>query len=208
MIGAWWDEKVLPHLVEKACRSHAILDDRRRWIPEARGHVLEVGIGSGLNLAFYDPARATDVIGVDRSPALLARATARLGEARVPVALELGDATHLAFDRARFDTVLVTYTLCSVGDLAAVLGELRRVVRPDGQLVLIEHGASPDPATLRWQRRITPVWRRLGGNCHLDRDVPGAVAAAGFAIDALVGNDGDAPRWMSHTTKGVARATS
>lgn len=201
----WWDARILPRLVEKACRSHAILDDRRRWVPEARGHVLEVGVGSGLNLAFYDPARVVDLIGVDVSAPLLARAAPRATAAPVPVSLVIGDAERLAFDRGRFDTVLVTYTLCSVGDLAAALGELHRVLRADGQLVVIEHGASPVATTRRWQQRITPVWRRLGGNCHLDRDVPAAIAAARFATSDLISGDEDGPRWMSYTTRGIAR---
>ncbi|MCX5747212.1 MAG: class I SAM-dependent methyltransferase [Proteobacteria bacterium] len=179
-----WDAKVLPGLIERACRSHAILDERRRWVPEARGAVLEVGVGSGLNLAFYDPARAQDVIGIDLSPPLLARAAARASAAPVPVTLQECDAERLAFDRGRFDTVLVTYTLCSVGDLAASLAEIHRVLRPDGQLVLVEHGRSPDARTQRWQRWITPVWRRVGGNCHLDRDVPRALEDARFATSS------------------------
>lgn len=200
----WWDRNVLPFLVEKACRSHDILAARRRWIPEARGRVLEIGVGSGLNLAFYEPARVTGVVGLDLSEPLLARARPRAEAAPVAVELVRGDAEALAFDRGRFDTVVMTYTLCSVPSVARVLAEVARVLAPGGGLVVIEHGASPDPRTRRWQRRITPVWKRLGGNCHLDRDIAGELAAAGFGTETLEHGEDDAPKWMSYTTRGVA----
>jgi ubiquinone/menaquinone biosynthesis C-methylase UbiE len=202
---SWWDRKVLPFLVEKACRSTQILAERTRWIPEARGEVLEVGLGSGLNVPFYDAARVASVIGIDVSAELLAKAAPRAQRAAIPVELATGDAEALAFDRGRFDSVVATYTLCSVRSVPRVLAEIRRVLAPDGRLILIEHGASPDPQTARWQRRITPLWKRVGGNCHLDRDMRGELARAGFALDEVISGDDDAPRWMSYTTRGIAR---
>ena len=203
-----WNTYVLPTLVEKACRSHAILEERQRWVPRAEGDILEVGVGTGLNLAFFDPARARQVTGLDPSRALLAKARPRVATAPVPVALVEGDAAAMPFDRARFDTVLLTYTLCSVTDPAATLAEIRRVLRPDGALIFVEHGRAPDPRTYRLQRWITPAWRRLGGNCHLDRDIGRAIAAAGFTFGELrAGDEGAPPSWISYKYQGIARAT-
>lgn len=203
--GELWDTHVLPRLVERACRSHVILDERRRSVPRASGHVLEVGVGSGLNLSLYDPLRVADVVGLDPSEPLLARARARQSDALVPVDLVLGVAEQLPFDAARFDCAVVTYTLCSVGDPAKALAEVRRVLRPQGRLIFIEHGLAPDAAPRRWQRRITPLWRRVGGNCHLDRNVTREVEQAGFIVGELRAAYAEgSPRWLSYTYEGTA----
>lgn len=203
----FWNARVLPALIERACRSHAILDERKRWVPQASGDVLEVGVGSGLNLALYDPARVTSIMGLDPSVPLLDRARARAASAPIAVDLLEGDAQRLPFAAARFDTVLMTYTLCSIPDPARALREIRRVLRPDGRLVLIEHGRAPDPRTYRWQRRLTPVWRRIGGNCHLDRDVKSELDDAGFdGADLAADYSAGGPRWLSFTYQGIARA--
>ena len=204
-LGDLWDTHVLPRLVERACRSHVILDERLRTVPRASGHVLEIGVGSGLNLAFYDPTRVTDVIGVDPSEPLLARARARGAEARVSVDLVRGVAEQLPFDAGRFDCAVVTYTLCSVEAPARALAEIRRVLSARGRLLFIEHGLAPDPGVSRWQRRITPIWRRVGGNCHLDRDVKAELESAGLEIEALRSAYAEgSPRWLSFTYEGSA----
>lgn len=204
-----WSEHALPYLIEKAGRSRGILAQRRRWIPEARGEILEIGVGSGLNLPFYDPARARQVIAIDPSAAVRRRARSRGAAASVPVALMGGDAEALAFASARFDTVVMTYTLCSVRDPARALAEIRRVLRPDGALIVVEHGIARAPATRAWQRRITPAWRRVAGNCHLDRDVVALLAAAGFATDAIAAHETADARLAvtSFAYEGIARMT-
>jgi len=204
-VGGLWDAHVLPWLVERACRSHEILEERRRVIPRASGHVLEIGVGSGLNLGLYDATKVVDVVGLDPSEPLLGRARARLADARVPVELVVGAAERLPFDAGRFDCAVVTYTLCSVDDPAAALRELARTLRPDGRVLFIEHGLAPDAAESRWQRRITPFWRRVGGNCHLDRAVVPAFESAGFALAELRAAYAEgSPRWLSFTYEGVA----
>ncbi|MEZ4404464.1 MAG: methyltransferase domain-containing protein [Kofleriaceae bacterium] len=202
----WWDARVLPGLVERACKSHAILAERQRWVPQAAGAVLEIGVGTGLNLPFYDAAQVTAVTAIDPSPALLARAQARAAAAAVPVELVEAAAGAMPFDAGRFDCALVTYTLCSVDDPGAALADVRRVLRPGGRLIFVEHGRSPDPRTYRWQRRLTPAWRAVGGNCHLDRDVAGLLRAAGYQVASLdAAHVDDGPRWMSYTFQGIAR---
>jgi ubiquinone/menaquinone biosynthesis C-methylase UbiE len=202
-----WTEYVLPYLVEKSCRSRAILDERKRWVPRARGEVLELGVGSGLNLAFYDGATVAKVTGIDPSAPLLARAARRATTAPVPVELLRGHAEHLPFEDRSFDSAVMTYALCSVDDPVRVLAELRRVLRPGGELVFVEHGLARDAATRRWQRRLTPVWRRVGGGCHLDRDIAAILRDAGYHSDDLRADYADGARWLSYTFEGTARPT-
>lgn len=198
---------MLPWLVEKACRSTTILAERKRWVPQAAGEVLELGVGSGLNLAFYDPARVTRLVGIDPSVKLLARASARVDEAPVPVELVEAAAERLPFDAARFDSAVVSYTLCSVADPAQALAEVRRVLRPGAPLYFVEHGRSDRPGTQAWQRRLTPAWRTIGGNCHLDRDIAALLRAAGFALTTLeTGHAPEGRALTSFTYQGVAVA--
>ena len=201
----FWADRVLPHLVEKACRSHAILEERRRWIPRAHGDVLELGVGSGLNLAFYDAAKVAKVTGIDPSAPLLARAATRAAAAPIAVELVRGTAEHLPFPDQAFDSAVITYSLCSVDDPGRALAELRRVLRPGGELVLVEHGLARDPATQRWQRWLTPMWRRVGGGCHLDRDIAAILRDAGYRSDDLRADYTEGASWLSYTFEGTAR---
>ena len=200
-----WSEHVVPFLVEKACRSSAILEERRRWVPRARGNVLELGVGSGLNFAFYDRERATHVTGIDPSEALLERARKRADDASVPVSLVHASAEAMPFSDRSFDSAIVTYSLCSVSEPARALAEVRRVLRPNGELFFVEHGLAPDPGTRRWQHRITPIWRRIGGGCHLDRDHVDILRCAGFSLEELATGYTDGARLLSYTYAGVAR---
>lgn len=200
-----WADHVLPHLIEKACRSTAILEERKRWVPRAYGDVLELGVGSGLNLAFYDASSVAKVTGIDPSAPLLARAARRATTAPVAVELVRGHAEHLPFPDRTFDSAVITYSLCSVDDPGGALAELRRVLRPGGELVFVEHGLARDAATRRWQHWLTPVWRRIGGGCHLDRDIPAILRDAGFLSDDLHADYADGARWLSFTFEGTAR---
>jgi ubiquinone/menaquinone biosynthesis C-methylase UbiE len=202
---SFWADRVLPYLVEKACRSSVILEERTRWIPRAHGEVLELGIGSGLNLALYDKHQVAKVTGIDPSRALLARASRRVAESPVPVELVEAAAEQLPFAERSFDSAVVTYTLCSVDDPLRVLAEVRRVLRPGGELFFIEHGLAPDARTRRWQRRLTPMWRRVGGGCRLDRDVSAILCAAGFDSDDLTASYTEGGRFTSYTYQGTAR---
>src|SRR4029077_13698990 len=145
----------------------------------ARGLVLEVGVGSGLNLRFY--SRTVDrVFGIDLSPELLRLAHERTADAVVPVSLLRASAEHLPFADAGFDTVVMTWTLCSIPNPIAALTEMRRGLRPGGRLLFVEHGLSPEIRTARWQRRLTPYWKRISGGCHLDRKTDDLIRTAGF----------------------------
>ncbi len=203
-----WEERALPFLVEKACRSSDILARRQRLIPRAEGDVLELGVGSGLNLALYDAAKVGALVGVDVSAALLTKAQARAKLITLPnpPTLLRAPAEALPLGDHSVDTVVMTYTLCSVTDPALALSELRRVLRPQGRLLFAEHGLATRRG-LQWaQRGVTPAWRIVGGNCHLDRDIAGLLRGAGFSfLELTIGESEGSPALLSTTYEGVAR---
>jgi len=180
-----YDRYVLPRLLDCTCGQEAVRDQRAKVVPLAQGRVLELGIGSGLNLPLYDPARVVRVIGVDPAPEMLARARRRADGLAFTVELLDADAATARVEPASVDTVVVTYSLCTIPDGVAALEIARRALRPGGRLLFCEHGRSAEPGVARWQERITPVWKRIAGGCRLDRDVPAMLAAGGFAVDRL-----------------------
>jgi SAM-dependent methyltransferase len=181
---SFYDRHILPHVIGCACATRPIMKQRAKIVPRASGRVLEVGVGGGLNLGFYDLATVDQVDGVDPSDGLLARAAERR-PAGLDLRLHRGAAEALPFDDASFDCVVCTYTLCSVASPATALAEARRVLRPGGQFLFSEHGLSPDANVVRWQHRLEPIWRAVAGGCHLTRPVASAVAAAGFSVEVL-----------------------
>jgi ubiquinone/menaquinone biosynthesis C-methylase UbiE len=183
MVGVY-ERWILPRLLDFSMRNRLLDHYRQRTIETARGLVLEVGVGSGLNLRFY--SRAVDrVCGIDLSPELLRLGRHRDADALVPVSLLRASAEHLPFADAVFDTVVMTWTLCSIPHPIAALMEMRRVLKPGGQLLFVEHGLSPEIRIARWQHWLTPYWKRIGGGCRLDRKTDDLIRAAGFEIDAM-----------------------
>ncbi len=176
---------VLPRAVHWACGLNTHMRQRAKVVPLARGRVLEVGAGSGLNLAFYDPSKVTKVWALEPSVPLtrMARRAPRAAELDVEFIGLPGEEIPLA--DGSVDTVVVTYTLCTIPDVGAALRHMRRVLRPGGQLLFCEHGAAPDESVRRWQDRLNPVWRPLAGGCNLNRPVPALIEAAGFRITRL-----------------------
>jgi SAM-dependent methyltransferase len=166
---------------------------RRLVVPNARGEVVEIGIGTGLNLALYDPAVVERVVGVEPDPHMMRRAREKAAAARVPVELYQASGEHLPFAADRFDTAVVTWSLCTIPDPSAALAEVRRVLRPGGRLLFIEHTRSRQPGVARIQRWATPLWRRLCGGCHLDRPAVDLVRASRLSVGQVenVGRD----RW-------------
>jgi ubiquinone/menaquinone biosynthesis C-methylase UbiE len=185
MVEGFYDRYVLPPFLHLACGLKPFRMQRQKVIPRARGRVLEVGIGSGLNLPFYDKDRIEKVIGIDPSSAL--RAYAERAVSAAPFAVEFIEqpAERLALDEASIDTIVITYTLCTIPDTVAALSRMRRVLRPGGELLFCEHGQSPDEGVRRWQDRLTPAWRRIAGGCHLNRAIPELIKAGGFRIEKL-----------------------
>lgn len=182
---SFYERRILPRLLTCACTSPPIMRQRAKIVPQATGRVLELGVGMGLNLAFYDPDRVESVTGVDPAPELRALAEAAPRNPRLAVTVAEGAAEALPFEAGAFDSVVCTFTLCSVQDPAAALAEARRVLKPGGRLFFCEHGLAPDPGVARWQRRVEPLWKRLAGGCHLSRPVAAGIAGAGFALDRV-----------------------
>lgn len=181
-MGGWWDRHVVPRLIGYCCAQPAIMAARQYVVPLAEGDVLELGCGGGINLPLYDSERVRSLTGIDPSTELLDRTRAVAQAEGVQIDIHAGRGEALPFDAEKFDTVVATFTLCSVADPGQVIGELRRVLRPGGRILFLEHGASPDPATAIWQRRIEPVWKRISGNCHLTRQASGQYRAAGLTV--------------------------
>ena len=179
-----YDRFVLPLLLDWAMRQDQLTPYREQTIAAARGIVLEIGVGSGLNLPIYGAA-VDQVCGIEPSPELLNRASKRIADASVPVSLVRASAEQLPFAAAAFDTLVMTWTLCSIPNPSAALSEMRRVLKPAGQLLFVEHGLSSEPGIIRWQHRLTPFWRQIGGGCHLDRKMDDLIRAAGFRLEAL-----------------------
>jgi ubiquinone/menaquinone biosynthesis C-methylase UbiE len=180
----FYERHVLPRLIDFAMRRKRLAALREQVVGEARGRVLEIGIGSGLNLPFYrrDLER---LIAIDPSPALLAMARPHTAWVHFPVSLREAGAEALPLEDATVDTVVMTWTLCSIAAPEQALAEIRRVLRPGGALLFLEHGRAPEPRVAGWQDRLTPAWRRLAGGCHLNRKVDRLIAQAGLRLAAL-----------------------
>lgn len=171
---------VLPRLTHLACGASQITAERAAMIPRAAGTVVEIGFGSGRNLSFYDQAKVTRIIGIEPSRGLLDLVKAPTEAPSFEMIEGVGEAVPLA--TASADTVVMSYTLCSVDDPARVLGEAKRVLKPGGHLIMIEHGRSPLPGVARWQDLLNPAWRMVAGGCNLNRDTPALARAAGFDL--------------------------
>jgi len=180
-----YDRHVVPRLIDGACSFPSVTEQRRRVVPEAEGVVLEIGIGSGLNLRHYDKAKLDRIIGVDPDQKMLELARARADELGIEADLRQASAEEMPLEADSVDTALVTYALCSIPQVGAALGEVRRVLRTGGRLLFCEHGRSHRASTARWQDRLTPVWKRLSGGCHLNRDVAGIIEGASFEVLSL-----------------------
>lgn len=181
-MASFYDRVILPRLLQCACSAPPMMKQREKIVPQASGKVLELGIGMGLNLAFYDPGKVESVTGVDPAPELRAAAQAAPHDPRLKVDVQDGTAEALPFPDRSFDCVVCTFTLCSVHTPVQALAEARRVLKPGGRLLYCEHGLAPDPGVAAWQRRVNPVWKRIAGGCHITRPVTSAIAAAGFKV--------------------------
>ena len=178
--GNWYERNVLPWLIDFACGMKSVSQQRMKVIPQARGRVLEIGLGTGLNLPFYDTGRVSELVGVEPSLTMHHLAMKRSRAAGIPVELVGIGAERLPLADRVFDTVVSTYTLCTIPDPVLALRELRRVLAPGGRLLFSEHGRAPDESVRKWQTRIQPVWGKFSGGCHLGRDIPAILKEAGF----------------------------
>jgi ubiquinone/menaquinone biosynthesis C-methylase UbiE len=176
---------VLPKLTHWVCSQKDIARQRRRIVPLARGRVLEIGMGSGLNLPFYNPDRIEFVWGLDPSEGLMKMAEQKAVRLPFQVRLTAISGEKIPLENKSVDTVLVTYTLCSIPDVSKALKEMHRVLKPNGRLLFCEHGRSPDPSVIRWQDSLNPLWMKVSGGCHLNRPISGLIQNSRFHINHL-----------------------
>ena len=180
-----YERFIMPKVVHLTCTSKPIRYQRRKVVPLARGRVLEIGIGSGLNLPFYDPSKVELIWGLEPSMQMRATAEERVHETPIKVEFIGLDGDDIPLASGSVDTVLVTYTLCTIPDVVRALAGMRRVLKPGGQLIFSEHGLAPDEDVRRWQNRINPLWTRFGGGCNLNRPIPALIEQGGFKIANL-----------------------
>jgi ubiquinone/menaquinone biosynthesis C-methylase UbiE len=180
-----YEKHILPHLIDAACSQRAIMQLRQKVVSQARGKVLEVGIGSGINLSLYDPKNVEFVWGLEPSEGMRKKARHNLARSPVPVKwLDLpGEKIPLEDESA--DTVLLTYTLCTIPDWHLALRQMHRVLKPDGKLLFCEHGRAPNLSVRKWQDRLMPIWKPLAGGCHLNRPIREYIEQAGFVIERI-----------------------
>ena len=200
----FYNDFMLPRLIDLAMRNKQLVPFRERVIGAAEGRVLEIGVGSGKNLPFYrTPAR--EVLALEPAGRLVTMARSAPRATGVPVNFLKASAEAIPLDNHSVDTIVTTWTLCSIPDAAAALAEMRRVLRPGGKLLFAEHGLAPDAGVRRWQDRLTPVWRRIGGGCHLNRPIRAIIEGAGFRIDRIETGYIPGPKPMTFMYEGSAR---
>lgn len=200
-----YSKHVWPFILDLAMRNKEAARLRAAFVPQARGDVLEIGIGSGLNLPFYS-SEVRHIYGVDPSVELqrMARRRARCVPMKVEFLTQSAE-DPLPLPSTSIDTIVLAWTLCSIPDPARALGQMKRVLKPSGRLLFAEHGLAPDSGVAAWQDRLTPMWKRVAGGCHLNRKIDDLLMDAGFEMDSLMTLYIAGPRPLTHTYKGIAR---
>jgi ubiquinone/menaquinone biosynthesis C-methylase UbiE len=199
----FYQDQILPIVIHLAMRQKNLAAYRSRVVPAAEGRVLEIGIGSGLNLPFYSQ-KAEHVVGLDPSLKLLSMARRAARPSLGPVEFVEGSAEAIPLEDRSVDTVVTTWTLCSIPDAPGSLREMRRVLKPSGRLLFVEHGRAPDASVRWWQDHLNPAWKRLGGGCHLNRAIGALIEDAGFQFERIETGYMRGPRPMSFMYEGSA----
>lgn len=202
---SFYAEHILPHLIDLACSTRPQRKQREKIVHLAEGDVLEIGFGSGLNLPYYDAAKVRRVFGLEPSAGMRKKAQPMIEKSDIEVELIDLPGEEIPLEAASVDTVLVTYTLCTIPDAVAALEGMRRVLKPGGRLIYCEHGAAPDAAVRKWQDRLNTPWSRMAGGCNMNRDVPELLGAGGFEITTDERMYIPGPRILNYNFWGTAR---
>jgi len=179
---SFYAERILPHFLNFTCTTSPMQKQRQKIVPQAEGEILEVGFGTGLNLPFYDRDKVKKIWALEPSAGMRAKSEPLVDESGLDVEFIDLPGEQIPLDDASVDTVLITYTLCTIPDTVAALAGMRRVLKPGGRLLYCEHGKAPDDNVVRWQNRLNPVWSRIAGGCQMNRDIPEILNAGGFGI--------------------------
>jgi len=182
---SFYDQHILPHVIDFACGDKVIMEQRQHVLAAAEGRVLEVGMGSGLNLRYYNPDKVDFVWGLEPSDGMRKKAQKNLQQSPVQVEWLGLPGEEIPLDSHSADTVVLTFTLCTIPEWETALRQMKRVLKPGGKLLFCEHGAAPDEAVARWQNRVNPLWKKIAGGCHLNRNIPELISQAGFSIREL-----------------------
>jgi ubiquinone/menaquinone biosynthesis C-methylase UbiE len=182
---SFYEEKIVPHIINCACGTKPILKQREKVVPLASGTVLEIGIGTGINLAYYNASIVDKVIGLDPSEASWKLASKRAANLHFDVEFIALPGENIPLDDDSIDTVLLTYSLCTIPDPITALEGMRRVLKPNGKLIFCEHGQAPDANVCKWQNRINSSWKVLFGGCNVNRNIPQLLHLGGFTIDSI-----------------------
>ncbi len=181
----FYDNYILPKMVHCMCSMKPVMEQRQKVVPFAKGRVLEIGIGSGLNLPFYDSSNVDYVWGLDPSKRMKKMAEKHAANTQFEVEFLGLDGDEIPLDSNSANTILVTYTLCTIPDILQSLSEMRRILKNGGELIFCEHGLAPDENVHKWQNRMNPLWKRMGGGCNLNRPIPDLIEQGGFKITSL-----------------------
>ena len=179
---SWYEERILPHLMNFACSASPNQKQRQKIVPEATGEILEIGFGGGLNVPFYDPSKVKKIWALEPSEGMRRMAQSAVNGTDMDIEFIDLPGEQIPLDDNSVDTVLVTYTLCTISDTEAALQAMRRVLKPQGRLLFCEHGKAPDENVARWQNRLNPAWSRIAGGCQMNRDIPALINEGGFSI--------------------------
>jgi len=184
-LASWWDRHGVPRVIKLACGAQQIMKLRSQLVPQAIGDIFEIGCGGGINQEFYRADAVTSYAGIDPGAKLLDYAHSAAEKKGWRADIRHGFGEDIPFSDASFDTVVCTFTLCSVQDQAQVLKEMRRILRPNGKVLFLEHGRAPDANVAKWQDRIEPVWKPIAGGCNLNRPITSEVESAGFEVNQM-----------------------
>ncbi|WP_026942281.1 class I SAM-dependent methyltransferase [Hellea balneolensis] len=201
-----YNKHVLPLVLDKACGIKPITKQREKVVPLAEGVVLEIGIGSGQNLPHYDASKVTKIIGIDPDEHIWKRSAARRKNSPINIERIGLSGEDIPLDNNQVDSVVVTYSLCTIPDPVRALKEMKRILKPGGRILFSEHGKAPDDAVNKWQNRIDPLWKKLAGGCHSGRDIPALFTQADLKFDDLQEMYIPGPKVLSYNYWGVARA--
>ncbi len=178
----FYDDRVLPRIINLACGAKPNRKQREKIVPRAEGDVLEIGFGSGLNVPYYDTQKVRKIFALEPSAGMRKLAAERVAESTLDIEFIDLPGEEIPLEANSVDTVLMTYTLCTIADVAAALEGMRRVLKPGGKLLFCEHGKAPDEDVQRWQNRLNPAWGKFTGGCNMNRDIPALIEASGFQI--------------------------
>ena len=185
MIKEAYEKYILPKLLDKCCSTKPVNYQRKKIVPHAKGIILEIGIGSGLNIPFYEKSKVEKIYGLDPSPKLCEMAKQAAIKNEMDINFLLNGAEEIKLTSNSIDTVLLTYTLCTIPNPFDALREIKRVMKSDGRILFCEHGGAPDDKVIKWQNRINPLWGKLFGGCNINRNIPNILLESGFKINGL-----------------------